>query len=240
MQHLAPPQYSPDGRWWWNGQSWVRVTWAVQPQSGWNESATYDERLFEEEPRRRTPGVLWIGLIALFGLLVLAFGASFLNWASLQGLGLGLHAPAAPAIQAPATPAPTATPQSGSAGTSAYQQVVSADIARFQAAGQDVENRCAPAALAQGSSDCRAALQAMDGTVQGFQNDLAGVTPPACLQSADSPLRTALTEYHQGIQQEIDGIDNQDLGAIAQGAGTLNDATSHAQTAATQFQNSTC
>ena len=22
-QHAAPPQYSPDGRWWWNGQEWV-------------------------------------------------------------------------------------------------------------------------------------------------------------------------------------------------------------------------
>ena len=22
-QQSAPPQYSPDGRWWWNGQEWV-------------------------------------------------------------------------------------------------------------------------------------------------------------------------------------------------------------------------
>lgn len=22
-QQAAPPQYSPDGRWWWNGQEWV-------------------------------------------------------------------------------------------------------------------------------------------------------------------------------------------------------------------------
>jgi hypothetical protein len=239
MQHLAPPQYSPDGRWWWNGQSWVRVTWSVQPQSGWDTSA-YDERVAEEEPRRRAPGVLWIGLIALFVLLLLAFGGSLVNWASLQGLGLGVRAPAVPGTQAPATPAPTASPQSGSAGTGAYQQVVTADIARFQAAGQDVENRCAPAALAQGTSDCRAALQAMDGTVQGFQSDLSVVTPPACLQSADSQLRTALTEYHQGIQQELTGLDNQDLGAVAQGAGTLSDATGHAQNAAAQFQSSSC
>lgn len=21
----APPQYSPDGRWWWNGQDWVPI-----------------------------------------------------------------------------------------------------------------------------------------------------------------------------------------------------------------------
>lgn len=24
-QQAAPPQYSPDGRWWWNGQEWVPV-----------------------------------------------------------------------------------------------------------------------------------------------------------------------------------------------------------------------
>lgn len=24
-QQAAPPQYSPDGRWWWNGQDWVPV-----------------------------------------------------------------------------------------------------------------------------------------------------------------------------------------------------------------------
>ena len=25
-QQAAPPQYSPDGRWWWNGQEWVPAT----------------------------------------------------------------------------------------------------------------------------------------------------------------------------------------------------------------------
>jgi hypothetical protein len=242
MQHLAPPQYSPDGQWWWNGQSWVRVTWAVQGRGGL-DGRTYDERVFDEEPRRRTPGVLWVGLIALLLLLLLAFGASFVNWTSLQGLGLGLGGQATPAPTAPAapaTPAPTATPQSGTAGSGAYQQVVSADIARFQAAGQTVENRCTLAAVVRDSSGCRAALQAMDDSVQGFQNDLSGVTAPACLQPADSQLRTALSEYHQGIQQELNGIDNQDLGAVAQGAGTLNDATGHARSAASLLQGSSC
>jgi hypothetical protein len=29
----VPPQYSPDGRWWWNGQQWVAVQ-AQQPYVG--------------------------------------------------------------------------------------------------------------------------------------------------------------------------------------------------------------
>lgn len=240
MQRLAPPQYSPDGRWWWNGSAWVRVTWPVQP---WADVP--DRPDDEEEPRRRTPAVLWVGVIALLVLLLLAFGASIVSWASLQVPGIGgLAAPTAPATAAPAAPAtparpaPTATPQSGSSGVEAYQQVVGADAARFQAAGQTVADRCSAGALVRGTDGCRAALQAMDDSVQRFQADLAATSAPACLQPADAELRTALSQYHQGIQQELTGIDNQDLGAVTQGAATLGDAGSHAQNAAGLLQNS--
>lgn len=230
MQHIAPPQYSPDGRWWWNGRAWVRVTWPVQTAG----DAWDDDRSYEEEPRRRTPAVLWVGLIALLALLVLAFGASFISWASAPGIGFG--ALNAPRTTAPATPAPTATPRSATATVDGYRQVVTADASRFQAAGQDVADRCAASALRSGTADCRAALQSMDDSVQGFQTDLAGMTAPACLQPADQQLRTALSEYHQGIQQELNGIDHQDVIAITQGAGTLSDATSHAQSAGSLLQ----
>jgi hypothetical protein len=32
-QQAAPPQYSPDGRWWWNGQEWVPVAAQKQGRS---------------------------------------------------------------------------------------------------------------------------------------------------------------------------------------------------------------
>ncbi len=32
-QHAAAPQYSPDGRWWWNGQEWVPATPPKQGRS---------------------------------------------------------------------------------------------------------------------------------------------------------------------------------------------------------------
>src|SRR5215831_8142126 len=99
MQQVAPPQYSPDGRWWWNGRAWVRVTWPVQT---WADQAD-DGVLDDEEPHRRTPAVLWVGLIALLALLLLAFGATIVSWFPLQGLGIGGQAaPTAPAIGAPA------------------------------------------------------------------------------------------------------------------------------------------
>jgi len=250
MQYTAPPQYSPDGQWWWNGRSWVRVTWAVQGRSnpwprpaydpGVSDERLHDDSLYEEEPRRRTPAAIWIGLIALLALLVLAFGASLMNWASLQGLGglgIGVQTTPAPPTVAP-TAAPTAAPQTAGSGVDGYRQVVAGDAARFQTAGQTVADRCAPSALGDGTQACRSALRSMDDTVQGFQADLSGMTVPACLQPADTQLRTALAQYHQGIRQELDGIDNQDLAAVAQGAGTLSDATDHAQQAAGLLQSS--
>ena len=78
----------------------------------------------------------------------------------------------------------------------------------------------------------------IDEAVSRFELDLSGMTVPACLQPADAQLRTALAQYHQGIRQELDGIDNQDLAAVAQGAGTLSDATDHAQQAAGLLQSS--
>jgi hypothetical protein len=234
MQQVAPPQYSPDGRWWWNGRAWVQVTWPVQT---WTETA--DDVVYDEEPRRQTPGVLWVGLIALLALLVLAFGATIVSWFPVQGLGIGGQAvpTAPPATAPPATAAPTAAPLAGTDAVNAYKQVVANDFPGFQAAGQAVADGCAGDALQQGTDGCRAALQSMDDSVQHFQSDLAATPVPACLQPADAEIRSSLALYHEGIQKGLQGIDNQDLGAIIQSVAVLNVATSHAQDAGTLLQN---
>lgn len=239
MQNWAPPQYSPDGRWWWNGQRWVPVTWPLpeQPEAGWaaDEWAyDYDRSPRTERPRRRrTPGIFWVGLLALILLLFLAAGGGALGWLVQRGQGLGAGAvpvPAAPPTQAPASPTPaTATPGT----VDEYRQAVAADAARFQDAGQAVGDRCSPGALRSGTADCQAALQAMDDSVQRFQSDLDAHPAPSCLEPVDRELRTALSLYHQGIQQGLGGLQRRDPGAIARGAGTLSDATGHAQTAGT-------
>lgn len=65
----APPQYSPDGRWWWTGTEWVPAS-AATPAHG-----------FGTAPRRTTNGfaiaalvlgVLWLG--GLGAVFALAFG----------------------------------------------------------------------------------------------------------------------------------------------------------------------
>src|SRR5262245_59350640 len=62
-QHRVPvaalPQYSPDGRWWWNGQEWVPVPYKPAPQS-WKRPA-----------QRPTPGRPSAGWIVLGLLLIL-------------------------------------------------------------------------------------------------------------------------------------------------------------------------
>jgi hypothetical protein len=238
MQQVAPPQYSPDGQWWWNGRAWVRVTWPVQTWADTTSDAVFDD----EEPRRQTPAVLWVGLIALLALLLLAFGATIVNWFPIQGLGTGGQAvptapPAPPATAPPATPAPTATPQAGTDAIGAYKQVVANDLPGFQAAGQAVTASCTADALRQGTATCQAALQSMDDSVQHFQSDLAATPVPACLQPADAEIRSSLALYHEGIQKGLQGIDDQDLGAIIQAAAVLNVATNHAQEAGTLLQN---
>ncbi len=56
------------------------------------------------------------------------------------------------------------------------------------------------------------------------------------MQPADRELRTALALSHQGIEQELQGIDGGDVAALAQGAGALRDATNHAQAAGSLLQ----
>src|SRR5437016_3262591 len=141
MQDWAPPQYSEDGSWWWNGQRWVPVTWPVPEPA----RPAYDGAAPERPRRRRTPAVLWVGLIALVLLLVLAAGGSAVGWIAGQGIGA---LPAAPPTQAPA---PTTT--GGPATVDDYRQAVVADASRFQSTGQAVADRCAPAALQSGTAD---------------------------------------------------------------------------------------
>jgi hypothetical protein len=223
MEQWSPPQYSRDGRWWWNGYYWVAVG---RPGRRFTD-ATWDD----EEPRRRAPRP-WLGLLALIVLAVLALTSGAAGWISRQGLPTGVI----PGLLAPApapTPVPTATPDAGSgtaagSGTvAAYRQMVTGDVNRFQAAGQGVGAHCVPAALGSGVGDCRAALQSMDDAAGRFQSDLDAQPAPACLTQADTELRSALSLYRQAIQQERSGLDNGDPAAVIQGAGTMGQATGH-------------
>jgi hypothetical protein len=251
-QEFSPPQYSSDGRWWWNGRSWVPVDWPVQTRSQparprWAAPAAADrfdewDRRADagEEPGRRPPAVLWVGLLALVLLLLLSFGAVFGTLAGRAGQRNGGQA-----TQIQTTPAPVPTPAETPAtspiptGPDAYRSQVDNDVARFQSAAQAASQACSGIALGQGVPGCQAALQALDNVVQQSQADLDETPVPACLQPADQELRTALTLYDQGIQEESQAIDQRDVGEFLRGAGTVQAANSHGQHAVTLLQ-ATC
>jgi hypothetical protein len=229
MEERAAPQFSRDGRWWWNGYYWV----AVERRQGAIEVAL-------DGVRRSTAPVPWLGLVALTVLLVLALLPAAVGWARQAGLAPSLGAPAAPAAPAvPATPAPavpaTAAPEpaAGTGTVDAYLRMVRADIGAFQASSQAVGDRCALATLPSGAGDCRAALQVMDAAVARFQADLDAQPAPACLRAGDAELRTALGLYRQGIGQEQSGLDRDEAAALLQGAGTMARATDHLRSAGT-------
>ena len=217
MQNWAPPQYSEDGSWWWNGQQWVPVSWPIQPEVDWRTP---------EPRRRRTPAILWLGLIALALLIFLAIGGGAVGVLT-QGLGRGQGVQPAPPTQAPAPTAPAVAPTT----IDDYRQAVLADASRFQDAGQAAADRCAPAALRSGTGDCQAALQQLDSSVQTFQADLDAHPAPSCLQPADRELRTALSLYRQGAREELAGLQRGDPLAVVRGASTMGDATEHARSA---------
>jgi len=113
----APPQYSPDGKWWWDGSRWAPVKGAVAPTA----SAT------PRMPHQRPSFWIVLGVIAL--LVTGVCGAAVANNASTQARvstasvastrrpAAGPSEPAGPSTPTPiaspaarATAAPMATP----------------------------------------------------------------------------------------------------------------------------------
>lgn len=98
MSEEIPPQFSPDGHYWWNGHEWVPTEQLPTPTA-----IPVPKDPFAERPRRwRTPL-----LIALGGLLaVLVAGTAVFGVTRL----VGNHAQPRPSPAATASTAPTHTP----------------------------------------------------------------------------------------------------------------------------------
>lgn len=98
MDRMSHPQYSPDGRWWWDGVAWTEVTPDWPPRS---EVAPV-LAIQSEAPPPSGPGVVRPLLMAVGAVLALiAIGTG--------GVWGWQHRPPLPALSLP-TPAPTATP----------------------------------------------------------------------------------------------------------------------------------
>ncbi len=77
MQRWAPPQYSADGRWWWDGYRWIPCALPLPAWTAWD----WQE---QEEGRRRTPRSLWVALVGLLLLLLIAVGPPAYAWLTSQ------------------------------------------------------------------------------------------------------------------------------------------------------------
>jgi hypothetical protein len=63
----APPQYSPDGHWWWDGQQWI-------------PALEYQARIRAHQARWSTINWLLFGLgVAAVGFFVLLIAGSFIS-----------------------------------------------------------------------------------------------------------------------------------------------------------------
>jgi len=77
MQHWAPPQYSADGRWWWDGYRWIPCALPLPTSTAWDWQEP-------EGGRRGTPRSLWISIVGLVLLLLIAVGPAAIAWVQAQ------------------------------------------------------------------------------------------------------------------------------------------------------------
>lgn len=102
MSDEIPPQFSPDGHYWWNGREWVPTEQLPTPAA-----IPVPKDPFAQPPRRWRRRLL-IGLAALLALLVLG-AAVFGVTRAVASRGSPAQPQPRPSAAATATPAPTAT-----------------------------------------------------------------------------------------------------------------------------------
>jgi hypothetical protein len=95
----APPQYSPDGRWWWDGERWLAVS---------EESPPAPYPVAQPAPpvptRRQVPWLPVLAVAVAFVVVVGALGGAFLAGRQLLSSRPGLGQPPSPSPQpAPAS-----------------------------------------------------------------------------------------------------------------------------------------
>lgn len=139
------------------------------------------------------------------------------------------------APQATATPIPpTATPDTRAANYRAY---VVAQTATLKSDFTNAGNHCG---TGHTLGECRAVMVTAHNAVVAFQKGLATHPAPPCLTSADTSLRAALTDYANGTQLAINGIDDLDADEITSASGIINDGNDEMNAAATAVSSATC
>lgn len=210
----AGPQYSPDGKWWWDGQRWVAV---VTPNP-------------VPPPPRQPPMLLMaVGAAVVVG-AILAVGVAVLPHS---------QSPAGPSSSQAATTAapdtPTGTPPQQVDVTS-YLKVAQADSAAAASGFGAVSQEC----MTGEPANCRNALAALDNNLAVFQQDLDAHPAPTCLQQADQQLRLGIETARHGAQTGVQGIDESDGAKITAGGSLIDQANQQFQQAAVLLRTATC
>lgn len=198
-------RYSPDGKWWWDGEQW-------QPAGGALQVSGPPPR----DPPYRRPwlvyGVaLWVlsvgSLVGLAAFLGVQLAHALLTGgivSAMPGHSAVHHSPRPSATISRPSPTPALSQRQLAV---RYTQLLTIDGQRIDRQFAAVDQECArPGEL----PTCRAALVSLQGTVHGFQKDLAESPVPDCLRSTNGQLEDALALFDQGTGRAISGIDRQD------------------------------
>jgi hypothetical protein len=138
-----------------------------------------------------------------------------------------------------ATPAPAQTPKpevTGPSVSAAYANSLQVDAQHLVAANGARVTSCGTPNLAA----CRSALLQVASAASALQHDLDAHPAPACMTTADTMLRSAITLYLQGAQMGTQGIDEGSSTKLTQSKGMLDQGTTRLLSGSDQLGRATC
>ena len=137
-----------------------------------------------------------------------------------------------------ATPRPAATPRAAQSPSlsAVYANAIQVDSQHLLAADGLRVTNCGGGSRPA----CISALQQVTTAANTLQRDLDANPAPACLKSADSTLRSAISFYLQGAQLNTKGLNDGSSSEVTQGRGLLDQGTTRFRAASTQLGQSGC
>lgn len=246
----APPHFSPDNKWYWDGAKWVPASQAPVPPGAHPPLRGLGDVV------RQTP--LWVKIGAPALIVVLLVAAFALG----DGAGRQAESPtaatsptAAPtsaATQAPtpaATPLPTPTPTTatphptstpaGPSQAELYAQYTAVNARHANRLVQSMTN-ASESCGAGDTTACANDFQTALGDVKAWEADLNTTPPPDCLKTMDTHLRQALSLYEQGLTAAIQAINGSDLTKLEEATAHISDANDKMSDATAAAETATC
>jgi hypothetical protein len=136
------------------------------------------------------------------------------------------------------TPRPSATARApqGPSLSAAYANAIQIEAQHLLAADGLRVSSCG----GSNRTGCLSALQQVTTAANALQRDLDAHPAPACLQSADATMRSAISLYVQGAQLNAKGLNDGSSSEVTQGSGLMDQGTTRFRAASTQLGQSGC